>query len=335
MNTDTHKTQVAEEASVWFAKLTADYVTDDVKQAFIHWLEQSPLHREEYESLCSTWMKVGDTDPQQIDRWMAGSQPGWLSSLAEKLSASAGIAWAGAALAAVLVLAVSLNLWFPSIEESSYKTGIGERREVYLSDGSRLTLNTDSSLHIVMSDDSRNISLEQGEVFFSVAHDKERPFIVKAEQGEVRVLGTKFNVRAQASGVSVSILEGKVELSLPANSSGTDKVATKSTILLTGEAATFSSSGELQKSQVIDMERVIAWQDGKFVFKGTPLQEVVKEINRYIDATVSIEDAQLSGLRITGTFATDRIPELLATIEKATPVRVLYRTQQNIVLVSK
>ncbi|MFD2427832.1 FecR family protein [Sphingobium scionense] len=91
-----------------------------------------------------------------------------------------------------------------------YRTALGETRTVQLADGSRIHLNTNSSVEVALRDDIRQITLLKGEAQFDVAHDKKRPFIVNADGTLVRAVGTMFNVRLRADVTELTVIEGIV-----------------------------------------------------------------------------------------------------------------------------
>lgn len=330
LTNDKSRREIAEEASRWLARLTADYVTDEDRAAFAQWIDASPLHREEYEEVSATWLQIGeihfDTSDERTD-WRDRIAGIW-----EGLTLEPVRAWAGAAAAAAVIAAVSLYVVLMPSSPDSYRTAVGQRLDVVLPDSSEVTLNTDSKLRIDYSSAARRVALTRGEALFSVERDLDRPFIVTAAGGEVRALGTAFNVRIGEGSASVAVVSGRVAVTVPIeNTDGSEVLLTE---LSQGNDAVFGPGRGIVKSDSADIDRITAWLEGKFIFRNTPLDEVVAEINRYVRYDISLADPALSELRITGVFPTDRIPDLLFNLQKAAPVRVKRTDSGAFVIVS-
>jgi len=194
--------------------------------------------------------------------------------------------------------------------QSDYFTVIGEQRQITLTEGSRLLLNTDSAVKIDINNNVRRVQLLRGEVFFEVAHDANRPFLVDAGNTHARVTGTAFSVNLRNKHVVITVAEGTVESSSTINS-------TKITSLIPGESITYDEQ-QLTRLQTTDLRQALAWRQGQIVFIQTKLADVVAEMNRYRRGHIMIIDSKLSNRLITGVFSINRIndaiPELKQTL---------------------
>jgi transmembrane sensor len=94
--------------------------------------------------------------------------------------------------------------------QSTYATGIGERRLITLKDGSTIDLNSRSKVRVSFSDRERDVEFLEGQALFSVARDASRPFIVSVGKTAVRAVGTQFDVYRRSSGTTVTVVEGRV-----------------------------------------------------------------------------------------------------------------------------
>jgi hypothetical protein len=158
---------------------------------------------------------------------------------------------------------------------------------VTLADGTRCWLNTASSLKYpaAFTGNERRVTVT-GEVFFDVARDAKRPFIVMADNSEIRVLGTQFNVNAYSNEASVNttLVEGKVEVGMPATN---DKQ-----LLKPGQQAR-AKRGEAALALInnVDLEEVTGWRSDKFVFQGegATIQDIMKQLQRYYDIEVEYQ----------------------------------------------
>jgi len=184
----------------------------------------------------------------------------------------------------------------------------GGKYTLVLSDGTSVWLNAESSIRFPdrFSGDLRQVSVS-GEVFFEVAHDKSQPFIVRAKDLDIRVLGTSFNVSTYedaADDPSVALLEGSVQLHAHAHQIN----------LLPGEKAMIAD-GAFQKSS-FDAESEIAWKDDYFVFKDQNIKAIMNELARWYDAEVDYEGKDWESKNFTVRISRrEQIDEILSLIE--------------------
>jgi transmembrane sensor len=166
-----------------------------------------------------------------------------------------------------------------SVAYDELSTPAGGEYEVRLSDGTRVWLNASSSLKYPQqfTDTVRRVELS-GEGYFEVAKDASHPFIVMAGDNEIRVLGTHFDVNHYTDNpdIIVTLAEGSVKLN-------------RSVLLKPGEEGLINNAGHIQIEKA-DLEVNLAWKDGQFVFKMTPLEEVMREVSHWYDARVVYQD---------------------------------------------
>ena len=126
----------------------------------------------------------------------------------------------------------------------SYNTATGEQKNVTLSDGSVLKMNVSSSISVYMGKGYRRVQMNNGEVFFNVKPDPERPFEVRTSKGVVRVIGTAFNVRDRKGQVAVDVDRGKVRVQNSPKGAGDMRV--RVVTLLSGQGADLDSTGRFR-----------------------------------------------------------------------------------------
>ena len=100
--------------------------------------------------------------------------------------------------------------WWGLSKPTTYSTAIGEQRSFTLADGSTIELSPRSRVRVRLSDRERDIQLLDGQAFFTVTKDVNRPFVVAVDQARVRAVGTQFDVNKRRSGTTVTVLEGRV-----------------------------------------------------------------------------------------------------------------------------
>lgn len=235
------------------------------------------------------------------------------------------IAWQAVAVVCLLVGSGLLwNYWRESlVEYVEVATSINERRDITLPDGTHLTLNACSRVRYPEQflSDARELELE-GEGFFDVAHDEKHPFRVKTGRMDVRVLGTRFNVKSYITDevVSVEVEEGKVQVVLPE----------ASMLLRADDQMVFNtSSGTFQKQHT---EREVAvWRKGALRFDNMPVRDVAKMLERMYDCHIHFEPGQEFENLISGEHDNISLESVLQSIEYASGIH--YRKEgKNIFL---
>ena len=131
-----------------------------------------------------------------------------------------------------------------------------------------------------------------GEAYFEVAHNAKMPFKVKKGDAEIEVLGTHFNVNAydDENNMKVSLLEGAVKVSK----------ANETKFLSPGQQAEIDQQGKITLNRNVDMEEVIAWKNGLFVFNNTDLELIMRQIGRWYDVEVHYSGAPAKGKHYSG-----------------------------------
>jgi len=284
----------------------------------------SPETSEQIEVAASLWAvkdrPLSPEDEAALSAWLGGdprrrgallrAQAGWLSlSRAKALGPSHG--WqgvpvgsisrrkmlAGGGIAAGLMAACGAGL-FVALRGEETTTGTGEIRRLPMSDGSIAAINTQSTIRVAMTEKQRTVELVAGEVWFKVAKNPDRPFVVAAGDARVQAVGTAFSVRRRDNGADVLVTEGTVKAWL-------DGAGRPAVVLKAGDR-TFIGAAEVaidHAPEVID--NALAWREGKIALAGKTLSDVAADYNRYNRTQIVIEDAELGGERLFGRFSTD------------------------------
>ncbi len=194
-------------------------------------------------------------------------------------------------------------MWWQHKRTPIYETGPAEQSTVRLPDGSTVQLNARSRIELRFTRHERAVDLVEGEAMFSAAKNPSRPFIVRSDVADIRAVGTRFDVYRKSSGTVVTVMEGKVAIgtdSLPAAKEPASPV-----LLSAGEQAVATSQPPLHAYRT-DVFAAAAWTEGKLMFESAPLRDVVAEFNRVGSRRLTIEDASLLDLHVSGVFpATD------------------------------
>lgn len=196
---------------------------------------------------------------------------------------------------------------------------VGSRTVVQLSDGTTVHLNSGSRLQYpqTFTGNTRVVMLT-GEGYFDVTNNPEKPFIVKTEGLNVRALGTAFNVLAypDADEVETTLVEGKVVLERTASDGKLEPIEA----MLPGQHATYHlKTGKLVCSEE-NVEKYVAWKDGKLVFDETSITDAAGKLERLFNVSITVND-DIKGYTYTVTFEDEPLFQILDLMTIATPVK--------------
>ncbi|HEX7695190.1 MAG TPA: FecR domain-containing protein [Sphingomonas sp.] len=235
--------------------------------------------------------------------------------------------WRWAAVAAILFLFLGSAAWFaqgPAARTFAqhYTTGHAERRVVRLADGSVITIAPDSRVDVAYAPAERRIRLAAGEALFEVAHNVARPFIVETPHGEVKAVGTAFDIAIAEREAEVTVVEGVIRIALRADPDGPGPAEPIEKLARKGERVAFGvtardggSTGFIRQAQDLDADGATAWTRGKLVFHGEPLRDVIAKINLYARGRVVLTDPEAGSIPVYGVVDqgdTAAIRELIA-----------------------
>ena len=199
---------------------------------------------------------------------------------------------------------------------ASLRTAPGQRRHVTLADGGRMEMNTDSALDVDYSAARRRIRLHHGEIMITTASDA-RPFLVDTPHGVIRALGTRFGVRCDGDGSTVSVYEHAVEVRCAARPDAVRR-------LQAGQQLRFSATGT-QDVQAMPAHQD-SWLRGMLVAADWPLQQLVQELARYRRGRLACH-ASVARRPVTGTYRLDDIDAVLESLCASHGLQVTYFTR--------
>lgn len=311
-------TSVIREAAQWLVRLHADEVKAGDVAACARWRAANPAHEEAWQKAERLSLQFGVVPPELgvpvLTRQHARNNRRAVLRTLVALGLLAPAAWLG---------------W-----RADYVTATGERRDITLADGSRLTLNTDTAVDVVWSDTQRLVRLRRGEVYVRTAPDatrpagQRRPFVVETQQGRMRALGTRFVVRLlpatsdTAQATQLTVLEHRVEV-IPAGGG--------SPILVdAGQGLGFTAmqSGDVQRNADIATAAGGApgWTQGVLYADGQRLDAFLAELSRYRPGTIRCAP-EVASLRISGAYQLRDTDHVLAILQETLPVQVMLRTR--------
>lgn len=190
---------------------------------------------------------------------------------------------------------------------------LGSRVSFNLPDGTRGMLNSGSSLSYSLPfSNRRNIKLD-GEAYLDVCHDEIHPFEITSGTSTVKVLGTRFNINCYSNEKYVEVVldEGKIEY---LNQEISGKITMSPSEKLVFE------NGQISRS-VTDPGKYSAWTQGKLVFRGDPMKEVARRIERWYNVTVELSDKELEKYSFRATFEDNDLEDVLRFLCMTSPIK--------------
>jgi transmembrane sensor len=291
---------VEEQAALWAARLDGSTLSPSDRADLEAWLAGDRLRGELLSRYCDLSSDLGEVLPDlaaagAVERPRSEGRahrrawaPGWIAAAALACAAVAAAVWLGSG---------------PRPE--SIATAASQRRSFTLSDGTVVELNANTSARFQNGRNERRVRLAEGEAYFVVTKDKERPFFVETPAGTVRVTGTMFNVRTAAtSELEVTVVEGTVQV----RPGGPDAEESETRVLGAGDQLTsLGGTAVLRKLPAGAVDDALAWRRGLIVCKGMPLTEAVARFAHYngLKITVTPGAASQTAGGIGGIFRID------------------------------
>lgn len=328
-------------ASDWLIRKDSGNWSEGDQARFDEWLQQSTLHRVAYLRLDLAWEEarrlkalgagVQGNAPPPPGHWNVGlffrQREGGTAKRITLIRAAAVVMGVAFVSAAAVYLHTSGLL-----SGDRYSTSVGGMASVPISDGSKITLNTDSQIRVVLTETERRVELKQGEAFFEVAKDPKRPFVVSAGHKRIIAVGTAFSVRRDAHDeIQVVVTEGTVRFENLASSPSPASVP--ELLVHAGGIARSDAAGTLVQAEAIpETQEKLSWRTGVLAFRDQTLATAVAEFNRYNERKIVIEAPEIGELRIEGNFRADNLDAFVRLVEQAYPVTVERQSDRRIVL---
>lgn len=304
-----------------------DAPSSETLEARDRWLAEDPMHLEAYGMIADS---AQDFEPAECPSDLRAMGADVRAKYAGTHENAAGRRkWAAvAAVAAVAVLAIGIGArhFVAAPAPVVYQTAMGEQRNVVLSDGSHVALDSGTRL-IVRFGQHRDVDLAYGQARFMVAHDPDHPFIVQAGQRMVRAIGTDYVVDHYDGRVTISLLTGRVWVSTRRPPEPWHRVVP----FLAPEALHIDLSpgqqlrgddgeGRLALAQSVSTKSMMLWQERKIRLDNDSLEVAVAKINRYATHPVTITGDAIGKLRLSGMFPAGDVPAFVEAVTRILPV---------------
>ncbi len=321
----------AQAAADWFARSRSPGFGRDDQNALAAWLDQSPDYGEAYLRVIELWRETESLHSHPSVLKVRDVTKRRYRATSRRRSVLIAAACACAAVAAGLGAMAYRDAAAPKPVTQVFQTEVGQTAHIALMDGSKLTLDTDTTVHAVIGPHKRELLLDRGRVYFKVAKDKSRPFIVTADGRSVTATGTEFEVRSEARHFEVLLVEGRVRVSQPASRNGGVAGDLMSTDLEPGTRLVGGEDGRWILARA-EGQADLAWMRGQLVFKNRPVGEIAAEMNRYSRRKIVVSDARIANRSVFGAFMAGDVDQFVRALIDSKIARIQSQTDNSVVL---
>ncbi len=285
------------------------------------WLELSDENQKLLDSYEAVWAESGKLTPHPVavDAISAWSKMSDRVDMVENeknktISLKSRLVWisSSAAAAVIMLIAVYQLLIKPTPLQQLHIASLQEVINDTLPDGTQIALNANSNISYPeqFKNNERRVKLE-GEAFFNVEHNKEKPFIIEAENAFIQVLGTSFNVKAyENSEIEVIVTEGLVKLfTVDSESMDTTEI-----LLKAGEKGKVSWKDKTPVYVAENIPDELFWMNYTLIFNDTDLKKVFSLIENYYNVEIKVSDKNIYNCRLSTTFTNNSIDNIIEVI---------------------
>ena len=328
-------------ASLWIERLS-EGLTREEELELRSWLAEDPANQTLLEKMARLWDKMDSLSRLST---LIPQPPSAMESNRHRAPYYA--------LAASVVLGLSaLLFWNWSVDrynapqtaqqpaEVFYETAIGEQQVNLLKDGTIITLNTGSRIGVRYTSSARLLHLEYGEAHVQVAKDPTRPLSVLAGDRVVQAVGTAFNIEIKPGReIELVVIEGSVRVG--EQSTLVNMEQNNVQIVLPRSAEVVTAGQELVMGKEAKQARPIndaeiqvklSWQKGNLIFRGEPLADVVKEVERYTGVEFVFLNENLKEAHVSGFFKAGDVEGMLAVLKENFSIEFQRESENRVLL---
>ncbi|CAA0092759.1 Protein FecR [Zhongshania aliphaticivorans] len=280
------------EAADWYAVLADDSVTLKSREQWQYWLDANPSHKEAWEHISSVsrrFERIREGDDSNFEVVSDSLSRLQQRRLTKRSTLKSLLLFAGLGVGSWLSVTESQR-----VPDADYVSDRGEIKELKLSDGSKVWLNTASHMDTTFTTYRRSIHLQEGDIFIDTAvDDLARPLIVETQNGNLKALGTRFSVAEEGDQSVLAVYEGRVEI---------DTRWDSPRVISAGKQIRFSK-GHWGVLQAADPARQ-SWVNHVLLAQEMPLGELLLRLERYRLGYIHV-DPDVADIRVMGVFPLD------------------------------
>ncbi|MCU4677497.1 FecR domain-containing protein [Catenovulum sp. 2E275] len=292
------KEKLQEEALDWILLLQDNPDNSDVLKQHKDWLASSENHQRVWQESQNVWELLGNLDTVSNNISESPQQPEKNKSK-QKFFFNSVLYFASAA---CLLLTMLPGLW--NVFFTDYYTQAGQVQTISLEDGSKLTLGADSAIKVEFNEQYRKVEILQGQVYFDVVHNPNKPFLVKSDDLDVQVLGTSFDIELGEQATWLGVESGVVK----AESNDQVNVLTEGMLLniqpVIGEN-TISNTAQ---------HNVSSWREGRLFVKNRKVKDIIYTLERYFSGYIYVADDSILEQKVTGSFQLNQVESALSAV---------------------
>lgn len=310
------KALIEKEAVAWFTRMNGK-PTKAEQRDFASWRAMSPDHEEAFREVGSLWSDLGTVASKVSDKTSDDlTEPLQRITRFRQDRRRSKVAPIVAGCLAVLVAGSWAWLEHPHFVQNmtaDFTTAKAERRTIALADGSTVLMDADTALDANLSSTGRRIRLLRGSAYFTV-QPSDIPFVVEAGDGEVRVLGTQFDVvLVNDNNVIVTLSKGSLEVSSESDA--------ETVVLKPGESVKYDKAG-LGAVKTVNVAESMAWHEGRLIFNNARLADVVAQIERYRDGRIVVLGSAVGDRRVSGNISLENTETTLSAMQSSIGFRM-------------
>ena len=315
-----------DELIIWSVKLSSGSASAEDEKHFLQWRAQDPIHEAAWQKLHVMEQKLGAVPENKrliVTQTMALIEKQSYKTKQQQARKQIGLISG----VVVCVLTLVIGQIGPWHQQAHLATTMGERSTFTLSDGTQLTLNTNTSVDVHYALLKREIVLNAGEIYLETGKDTKglfgrRSFWVNTEQTKLEAIGTKFSVYQKEENTRLHVTEGIVALH-----SG------KHTPVRAYANESYSAQGTALPMRTEPQQEPMAWLDGVVVAKQMRLDELMTELTRYQALSIRFSP-DTAGLQVSGVFQLNRkapAEHALHTIAQTLPIQVIQKNDHFLI----
>lgn len=225
---------------------------------------------------------------------------------------------------------LQMNVYYNPSYSHNYSSINTKLLHIALPDDSIIDLDVKSNINVQYYENKRSVTLKEGKALFSVAKNKNKPFIVKAGNTSIEVLGTKFEVIKVDDNTKINVLEGLVRVDYVDQNTGNKRSIIQ---LQKEESMLLSKKGKVLNYSKINSDTIANWKNDIIQFKETSLKDAVVMFSRYSDQKIQFDNYDIQNLKISGKFNTSQYESFLESIQLIYPIKI--EKKGKITIISK
>ncbi|WP_203426942.1 FecR family protein [Sinorhizobium sp. BG8] len=314
--------KASQEALHWLIALREEPDDPHLRTRFDAWLARNPGNGRAWDEAQQLWALLGSAESavpaserQAVGGITGRGQRASRGSLqVHRRGRGMGLRLAAAGLCTLcLVFAFlpAISIWL----NADHATATAETRTIHLDDGSTVYLGASSAVDVAFDPAQRKVTLLEGEAYFEVEPDPDRPFKVRAANVETTVLGTAFDVDLTDESVAVAVNHGSVAVSTQAGKSPSDAS------LGAGDWVRVDREGQVERGKDAP-DLAGGWRSGMLVVRDRSISSVIDEIGRHYRGSILIADSTLARQRITGVYDLRNPADAVSAIAQTYGARV-------------